>query len=100
MWTPTKALDMKKKEREIISLFSKLSMKKRNRVSDVLNDMIDRDDEVPEITKIDIENVLDKSLEYNIDEDGTRGDCDPNPRVTKKQLDRELQEYMDSDPRY
>ena len=84
MWTPVEALSMKKSERKIIRLFSELSMKKRNRVIDVLNDMNDQEDVEQEKEE--------KELEER--EDGTRGDCYPEPRVSKEQLDHELDEYV------
>jgi hypothetical protein len=91
---------MKKSEREIIRLFSKLSVKKRNRVSYVLNDMskekVEREKKNKKVEVYDVENALERTLDSLIEfeDDGTHGDCNPNPRVTKKQLDRELDEYM------
>ena len=134
MQVPIEVLTMNKSERKIIRLFSQLSIKKRNRVVDVLNDMLDQDenenlDAYPvseQILKIrdgavatvakfkpaykNMYGVSEQSLKERdeakaqlddllCNDDGTRGDCDPNPKITKKQLDRELDEYMDSDPR-
>ena len=121
------ALSMKKSERRIIRLFSKLSMKKRNRVVDVLNDMVDVDVDV-DVEQEENENrdnvlkmrhkalknmyaVSEQSLKERDEakarlyvlcnrDDGTRGDCDPEPSITKEQLDRELDEYMACDPRF
>ena len=130
MQVPVEALSMKKSERLIIRLFSELSMKKRNRVVDVLNDMVDVDVDVEEDENenrdkyIVSDNVLkmrhralknmyavsEQSLKERDEakarldvlchgDDGTRGDCEPEASLTKEQLDRELDEYMASDPR-
>ena len=101
MQVPVEALSMKKSERRIIRLFSELSMKKRNRVVDVLNDMVDVEVEKKVEKENNVELWLNQKFENEKKEDdGTRGDCDPEPSLTKEQLDRELDEYMASDPRF
>ena len=96
MQVPIEALTMNKSERKIIRLFSQLSMKKRNRIVDVLNDMANYDDE----NEIEVELRLSQKLVEKKEDDGTRGDCDPEPFVTKEQLDRELDEYIQSNPSF
>ena len=101
MQVPVEALSMKKSERRIIRLFSELSMKKRNRVVDVLNDIVNDEVEKKVEKENNVELWLNQKLENEKKEDdGTRGDCDPDPFVTKEQLDRELDEYIQSNPRF
>lgn len=101
MQVPIEALAMSKSERKIIRLFSQLSMKKRNRVVDVLNDMVNDEYEYNVEKEKEVEIRLNQKLEEEKKEDdGTRGDCDPEPFVTKEQLDRELDEYIQSNPSF
>jgi hypothetical protein len=108
MQVPVETLDMKKSEREIIRLFSKLSVKKRNRVTNILNDMskekVENEKKNKKVEVYAVENASERTFDSLIEhrnlsqDDGTHGDCDLNPRVTKKQLDRELDEYMAAYP--
>ena len=104
MEVPAEVLKMGKKERKIIRMFSELSLKKKNRVVDVLHPMLCNSEaeemllQYDKKENIDVEKALQRSLAAEED-DGTRGDCDRSPRITKKQLDRELDEYMAADPR-
>ena len=81
----------------ITKLFSTLSKEDKKRVIAYLNEMIVNENEP--IKSPRNQEKLDEKEDEKV-EDGTRGDCEIEPRVSKEQLDRELDEYMCSNPRF
>ena len=92
---------MKKNERKIIRMFAELSLKKRKRVIDVLYRMQTENKNMYDVSKQSLKERDDAlaQLDSLCNDDGTRGDCELNPQVTKEQLDCELDDYMSGDPR-